>query len=158
MIAISTALAMLAQAPTTPVDAERAALAREVAAHSPLAVIGPLQTAAEVEQIIADATDLSFAEKDRLREIGRERAAALGEKALTAEAQALADTLSIDDLRAIAAFNRSSAAEHHRNALPYVAGTTMQALGTIDYKGEVRAAFCAESGKLCEPAEAGAPD
>ena len=135
--------------PTDP-SAEKLALATEVASYSALATIGPLQTAAEVEDIIASNPDLTTEEQDRLRAIGRARAETLARDALAAEAAALAELLSLEDLRAIAEFERLPAAANQRAATPQVAMRVMQGLQGLDYKGEVKAAFCAETGKLCE--------
>lgn len=147
---IAAALIALQAAPVEGATDEKLALAMEIAAVSPLAVIGPLQTAAEVEDIIASNPDLTPDEQDRLRAIGKARAEELGREAQATEAAALADILSLEDLRAIAEFERSEAAAHHRAATPQVAMRVMQGLEGLDYKGEVRAAFCAEAGKLCE--------
>lgn len=150
-LALAALLAVLtagaAQAETTD---EKRALAREIAAQSLLATLGPLQTAAEVEQIIAEAPDLTAQEQEDLRRIGQERAQEIGQQALAAEAEALASALSVDDLRAIAAFERSPAASHRREVTPTVVGSVMQVLAGVDYKAEVRRAFCESTGKLCE--------
>ncbi len=125
-------------------------LAREIASHSLLATIGPLQTQAEVEAILTDAPDLTEQEQASLRAIGRERADALGKAALEAEAQALAAALPMEDLRAIAAFERSPAAANHRAAAPTVMAAVMEELAGVDYKREVKRSFCERTGKLCE--------
>ncbi|QPC97862.1 hypothetical protein [Qipengyuania soli] len=137
-------------APLAANDDPKLALAREIAGHSLLATLGPLQTAAEVEQIIADAPDLTAQEQDDLRTIGREKAEEIGKRAIEAEAQAMAAMLTLEDLDAIASFERSPAAAHRREIMPMIVGSIMQELAGLDYKGEVRAAFCEQSGKLCE--------
>lgn len=149
-LAVFAALMALQAGPTDAAPDEKLALAMEVAQVSPLAIIGPLQTAAEVEDIIASNPDLTPEEQQRLREIGKARAEELGREALAAEAAALAEALSLEDLRAIAAYSRSDAAMRHREAMPQVAMQVMQGLQGLDYKAEVRTAFCAETGKLCE--------
>jgi len=146
---ISLLLATAAAAATQP-SPEAVDLARQVAAHGVLAQIAPLQTQGEVAEIIAKHPELNPAEQARLRAIGEEHAKALVDKALDAEAKALAAELSLADLRQLVAFYSSPAAEHQRAALPKVMAATVRTMGDVDYAGGVRAAFCAESGKLCE--------
>jgi hypothetical protein len=125
-------------------------LARQIAEHGILAQMAPLQTQSEVEAMIRDHPDLSEAERRRLREIGEQHTRALLGKALDAEAHAMASALSLTDLRKLVAFESSPAAVHQRSALPKIMAATMAAMGDVDYAGGVRAAFCADSGKLCE--------
>ena len=150
-IALASALVASPLFASDPVsEDEGLTIAREIAGHSFLATIGPLQTGAEVEAILADAPDLTEEEQASLRAIGRERADALGKAALEAEAQALATALSVEDLRAIAAFERSPAAANHRAAAPMVMAAVMEELAGVDYKREVKRSFCERTGKLCE--------
>ena len=124
--------------------------ARQVASHGVLVEIARLQTSSEVEGMIKDHPELTEVERDRLRTVGQEKAQALIDAATDAEAMALAAELNLDDLRALAAFATSPAAEHQRAALPKVMASTVGSLGKVDYAGGVRAAFCAETGKLCD--------
>lgn len=144
------ALILAAAAAAAQPSPEALDLARQVAAHGTLAAIAPLQTQSEIAEMIAAHPELSEAERARLRAIGEERSKALVASALEAEAAALASELSLDDLRALAAFSASAAAEHQRAALPKVIGATLGSLGKVDYAGGVRAAFCSETGKLCQ--------
>ena len=132
-------------------DVAKLDLAREIAARGMLATIGPMQTQAEIAAIIAEHPELTAEQQDRLRSVGFAEAEALGAKAVEAEAQALAATLTLDDLTAIAAFERSDAAANRRAALPTVMATVMASLGNADYKGAVKAAYCKETGLLCQP-------
>ncbi len=149
LLAAALVLALQSATPVSEAD-EKAALATEIAATSLLATIGPLQTAAEIEEIVAQHPELTPEEQANLRAIGTEHAQALDRRALATEAQALADALSLETLRSVAAYQRSEAAQAYRAATPQVMGTVMQSLDGLDFKGEVRAAFCTESGKLCE--------
>ena len=150
-IALASALVASPLFASDPVsEDEGLTIAREIAGHSFLATIGPLQTRAEVEAILADAPDLTEEEQASLRAIGREQADALGKAALEAEAKALATALSVEDLRAIAAFERSPAAANHRAAAPMVMAAVMEELAVVDYKREVKRSFCERTGKLCE--------
>ena len=47
------------------------------------------------------------------------------------------------------AFQSSSAGKRYRAAMPGVIAETMKSIGNMDFKGDVRAAFCKETGKLC---------
>lgn len=147
------ALALLASAQAVPAataEDEKLLLATEIAAHSPLSVVGPLFTEAEVQQIADAAPELTPDEREELMRIGRVRAAELGQQVLEAEATALAALLALEDLQAIAEFERSPAAAHRLDASPAVLATVFQQLIGVNYKAEVRQAFCQSTGKLCE--------
>jgi hypothetical protein len=144
------AFILVAAAAAAQPSLEAMELARQVAAHGALAQIAPVQTQNEVEGMIEDHPEFSDAERGRLRAIGKEQAKALIAKAVDAEAASLAAQLTIEDLRALAAFASSPAAEHQRAALPKIIAATMTTLGKVDYAGGVRAAFCAETRKLCD--------
>jgi len=147
-------MALALQGPIPAVEAEqKIALATEIVSTSLLAIVGPLQTAAEIEEIVAQHPELTPEEQASLRAVGTERAEAIGEAALATEAQALADALPLETLRTVAAYQRSEAAQAYRAVTPMVMSAVMQSLQGLDFKGEVRAAFCAESGKLCETTE-----
>jgi hypothetical protein len=45
---------------------------------------------------------------------------------------------------------RSGAGAHFRAAMPAVIAGTMQKMGKMDFKAEVKAAYCQQSGKLCD--------
>ena len=47
------------------------------------------------------------------------------------------------------AFSRTEAASHYRDAMPRIAASTMAAAGAMDFKKDVVAAYCKETGKLC---------
>lgn len=125
-------------------------LARKVAANGVLATLGPLQTQSELEEMIQASPDLTEAERTRLRAIGEKRAAALIVKVIETQAVAMAAELSVEDLRALADFAGSPPALHQREAMPKIILATVQALDGVDYAGGVKAAFCAETGNLCE--------
>lgn len=125
-------------------------LARQVAANGLLATLAPIQAQGEVEELIAENPDLGETERARLRAIGEAKAAELVAGAIEAEAGVMASNLSLEDLRALAAFASSPAARHQREAMPAIIGATLGELGDVDYLGSVREAFCGESGKLCD--------
>lgn len=127
--------------------------ARIVAENGMLANVARIKTTAEIEELIAEHTELSEPEKTALRQTGEATAAALIERAVSAEASAYLANLSPGDLAALAAFTRSDAARAQRAAMPLVMKSTLETLSAgveIDFKGDTRKAFCARSGKLCE--------
>ena len=135
---------------STPVCDTREACALIVSQNGMLAQIGPMQTQAEVEGLIAANPDLTVDEQEQLRAIGRAHADKLGKQALTAETQAYASALSLADLQAMAAWVQSDAAQRARAAMPQIMMGVMQQMQGVDYLGTVRADFCNATGKLCD--------
>lgn len=138
-------LLLLAAAPSD----EALAYARIVAANGTLATIGPLIARQEVEDLFSAHPELAEPEKARLRALGEELAARQGAQVVEAEAQAFAAQLSLEDLRELARFSQTDAARHLREKFPQVAAQTMGNLSTIDFGGDLRRSFCAETGKIC---------
>ena len=137
---------LLAAAQPSP---EALALGRKLAETGTLASLLPMIQQKEAEELVADNPGLSAAEKDRLRATAR-RVYEKGRKRLMdAEAIAYAKRLSIRDLRAAVSFQSSPAGRRARAAMPGVIGDTMKSVGNMDFKGDVRAAYCKETGKLC---------
>ena len=137
---------LLAAAQPSP---EALALGRKLAETGTLASLLPMIQQKEAEELVADNPGLSAAEKDRLRATAR-RVYENGRKRLMdAEALAYAKRLSIRDLRAAVSFQSSPAGRRARAAMPGVIGDTMKSVGNMDFKGDVRAAYCKETGKLC---------
>ena len=129
---------------------EALALGRQIAESGTLASLLPLMQQKETEELVAAHKELIAAEQEKLRataakvyETGRERL-------MRAEARAYAEKLSVDNLRAVAAFQTSAAGTRQRAAMPGVIADTMQNVGKIDFKAEVVADFCKETGKLCD--------
>lgn len=138
---------MLASATPT-AEAER--LGRELAEAGTLAALLPVIQAKETDELIAAHPGLSDSEKaalsvtaGRVYEQGRERL-------LAETGRAYAERLSIEDLKELVAFEKSAAAVRYRAAMPAAIAATIQAVGPMDFKKDVRAAFCKETGKLCE--------
>jgi len=138
--------AQMAAAP--PVEAEL--LGRRLAAKSGIATIAPLMIEKDLTELAGEAPDLSPAERARLLAIGRaEGQAGLG-RLVAALGHAYAQRLSVADLRVLVAQSESPAAARRRAAEPEAIMATMRALGELDLKKNVAAAFCRETGKLCE--------
>lgn len=144
-------LLALAAAPAAAILPNAAALeqARIVAGNGTLATLGPLLIRADTESLIKDNPGLSPTEQARLRTTAKTIGDRLTARLLEAEAQAFAANLSAADLTAIATFARSPAATRQRAAMPKVIIGTMAAMQSVDFKSEVRKAYCSETGKLC---------
>ncbi len=130
-------------------SAEALGLGRQIAESGTLASLLPLMQQKETEELVAAHSALSAADKERLKataatvyESGRERL-------MQAEARSYAERLSDEDLRAVAAFQQSAAGRRQREAMPAIIAKTMQRIGKMDFKGDVIAAYCKETGKLC---------
>ena len=140
---------MMAVAEPTP---EALALGREAAQSGILATLLPILEADTTEKLVAEYPELSGSDRQKLREVAHRTYQAGRERLLEADGRAYAEQLSVEDLKAIVAFSRTDAAKHYRDAMPRIAASTMSAAGTMDFKKDVVAAYCKETGKLC-PAE-----
>ena len=147
------ALLMMAAAPTAAPTAESVRLGREIAATGTLGSMLPLMKEQQIGDMLAAHPELSPADQARLKAIAERQFSAGQEKVLNAEGRNFADSLSIDDLRAVAAYQRSAAATRMRAALPKIIAGTMQSMQGLDVKGDVGKAMCAETKKMCEPAK-----
>jgi hypothetical protein len=126
-------------------------LGRELAESGTLATVLPLMAKKETEELVAAHPELSAVEAATLRATANRVFTAGRERLMDSEARALAERLTLADLRAIAAFQRSSAAQHYRAATPEVIATMMESIGTMDFKGDVLKSYCRQTGKLCAP-------
>jgi hypothetical protein len=142
------ALLLLAAAAAQP-SAEALKLGRQLAETGTLATVLPMVQQKETEELVAAHPELSAPEKDRLRATAKSVCEQGRERVMQAEAKAYAARLSIADLRAVVAFQGSPQGKRYRSAIPGVITDTMQQLGKMDFKGDVLAAYCKETGKLC---------
>jgi len=124
-------------------------LGREIAESGTLASFADFVSATETNELIEAHPELSASEKARLTSTARAVYDAGRERLMQATARAYAEQLTINDLRSIAAFWKSSAGQTYRASFPAVISATAQSLGKMDFKGDVEAAFCKETGKLC---------
>lgn len=139
------ALILAAAEPTL----EAKLLGRELAEAGTLNGLLTLLEEKETADLIAENPRLSDADKAALK-ASAHRTFVAGRARLMAETgRAYAERLTIEELRALVAFNRTPAAARYRAATPGVIAATMQAVGPMDFKADVRANFCKESGKLC---------
>lgn len=139
-------IALLLLAAVTP---EAADLGRQLASSGMLATLAPLKTSAEIEEIVKDHPELGDADKAAFRASAKAIAERLRTRVIDVAGAAYASSLSIADLRTLAAFAKTDAAKRQRAAMPAIIMQTMKGMGEIDFKGSAMAEFCKTSGKLC---------
>ena len=141
-------LLALAVAATTP-SAEAQHLGRKLAEQGTLAALLPLMKSAQVEELLKEDLSLTAAEKEKLRATA-DRVFERGyNRLMDSTGDAYAHQLSVADLRTLTKFYASPAARRYRAATPKVILATMQSVGEMNFKGDVRIAFCAEAKRLC---------
>jgi hypothetical protein len=132
-----------------PPTAEALRLGRELADAGTLAHLLPLMESAQVADLLGENVDMAAGDQAALRATAHRVFVGGAERLLAAEGLSYARLLSLGELRDVVGFERSAAGQAYRAATPQVITATMAAVGKIDFKGEVRAAFCKEKGKLC---------
>jgi hypothetical protein len=125
------------------------ALGRQVAEAGTMASFIELVQAKETDELVEAHGELSDADKAKLRATAHNVYVAGRERLMQASARAYAERLSVADLRDIVAFQKSRAGQAYHGAIPAVIAATVQSVGEIDFKGDVLAAYCKETGKLC---------
>lgn len=147
------AVALLFAAPASgqespQIDPAQLALGRRLAEAGDFnAVIGAMG-AAEIERMAAEA-DLDEAGKARLRETGVRVLATARAALIDRIAPIYATAYPPDQLAAIVAFLESPAGRAYTGGFPRLVPALAQALQGYDFAGEVRAAYCSETGQLC---------
>lgn len=144
------------QAPAEPAaeaGEEALALGRRMAEAGDFNAIIGAMGAAEIERIATEPAGLSDAERDALRATGTRVFAAQRAQLLEAVAPAYARTYAIEDLRAITGFLESPAGRAYTAGFPRLVPAIAAEMEGRDLARDVRAQFCAETGKLCEPAQ-----
>jgi formate dehydrogenase maturation protein FdhE len=136
-------------AATAQPSAEARRLGRELANHGTLAALLPMMKGKEVDELVAAHRELSPAEKAKLRNMADRTFEQGRDRILSATGRAYAQRLSVTDLRRLVAFYRTATAARFQAVLPSVIGDTVAGLGKMDFKGDVLAAYCKETGKLC---------
>lgn len=148
-------LAMAALTVATPAShaATPLELGQELASQGMLASLLPMMAKKETEEMVASLPDLTDAEKAELRATAAETSAAGAARLMAVQARIYSEKLTLEQLQALVAFNRSDAAKSYRAAQPDVIAGTMMVMDGVDFKGETMAAFCKKTGKGCAPAE-----
>src|SRR3954470_11797539 len=139
------ALAIVASTPS----AEQLRLGRELAESGTLAALLPMVAEKETGELVAAHPELGEADRAALRATARATYEAGRTRLMDATGRAYAERLSVADLRALVAFNRTRAAAHYRTAMPGAIAAAMQRVGEMDFKKDALAAFCRRTGKLC---------
>jgi hypothetical protein len=139
-----------ASAAPAPLPAAQAALGRRLAELGDFnAMIGAMGHA-EIEGMAANMPDLTDAERARLRQVGERVLASGRARILGALGDAYGRHFTADQLRAIIAFLESPAGRAYVGALPQLLPEIAAATQGVDLGRDVRAAFCRETGKLCQ--------
>lgn len=141
-------LVAVLMAQTAP-SAEAEALGVRLAETGTLAALLPAIVAKDREALVAEHPELSDADKAALRATADEVAKAGIARLTAAIGHGYAAKLSIEDLRALVAFNQSPAARHWREATPAAVAQALAAVGEMNFQADARKAFCAKTGKLC---------
>jgi hypothetical protein len=142
-------IALLLAAAAAQPSPEAVSLGREVAENGTLAALLPLMQRKETDDLVAAHPELSASERARLRDTAQRVYQGGRERLMQTEALAYARELSVADLRAIVKFERSRAGRHYRAAVPETIIATMKQIGAMDFKADVAAAYCKQTGKLC---------
>jgi hypothetical protein len=138
-------LTLLAAEPS----AEALKLGREIAESGTLASMLPLIKQDEVGKLLKEHPELSAAEQAQLKQTADRVFTAGADKLFAATARGYAERLSVADLRVAAAYYRSPAAKRMQAALPQVIAGAMSAMQGMDFKKDLTAAYCKDTGKLC---------
>ena len=139
------ALLMAAAAPS----AEALALGRQIAEAGTMASFIELVQAKETDELVEAHPELGDADKIKLRATAKTVYRSGRERLMQATARAYAERLSVADMRDVVAFQKSRAGQSYRGAIPAVIAATVESVGEMDFKGDVTAAYCEQTGKLC---------
>jgi hypothetical protein len=142
------ALLLLAAATAQP-SAEAIRLGQEIARSGTLAALLPLMKDQQTQELLAAHPELGPAEQSKLRATADRVFASGRKRILDGEARAYAANLSLADLRVVAAYYRTGAARRMQAALPKVIAETMHSMQGLDFKADVAADYCKETGRLC---------
>ncbi|HKX92596.1 MAG TPA: hypothetical protein VJM15_09270 [Sphingomicrobium sp.] len=138
-------LLLAAASPST----EALALGRRIAEQGALASLLPQIQQKETDELVAAYPELSAADQAKLRATATRIYQAGRDRLMAAEGRAWAERLTTAEMRAIIAYQDSAAGKRHRAVAPEVIAATLASVGEIDFKNDVRAAYCEETGKLC---------
>lgn len=145
MIGIFIAATLAATAPSHEAQRLGEQLAAQGSFGSILGAMGTQQT----EELVKDIPDATPVEQERMRRLATARLAELRARTDAKVGAIYARHYKLSELRAIMRFYASPAGLALRRetiaTLPEIAA----ALQGIDFKADVRAAFCKETGKLC---------
>jgi hypothetical protein len=141
---------ILAQAVASTISPEAQELGVRLARASGLAAVAPALVEKDLAELANQEPSLTPEERQRLMNLGRSEARSGLEKIMNAIGAGYARRLSVEDLRVLVAHGESPAAARWRTVEPIVIAEAMGALGSMDLKKTVAAAFCRDAGKLCD--------
>lgn len=141
---------ILAQAAASTISPEAQDLGVRLAKTSGLAAMAPALIEKDLTDLANENPALSAEERQRLMSLGRAEAQVGLEKIMKAIGSGYARRLSVSDLQVLVAHGESPSAARWRIAEPLVIAEAMGALGSMDLKKKVAAAFCRQTGKLCD--------
>jgi hypothetical protein len=141
---------ILAQAAASTISPEAQDLGVRLARTSGFAAIAPALIEKDLIELASENPTLSAEERQRLFILGRAEAKTGLERAMKAIGLGYARRLSVSDLQVLVAHGESPAAARWRRAEPLVIAEATGALGSMDLKKHVAAAFCRETAKLCD--------
>jgi hypothetical protein len=141
-------LLVLAAATAQP-SSEAVRLGQKIARSGTLAALLPLMKEQQIKELLGAHPELSSADQAKLRVTAERIFASRRNRLLDGEGRAYAANLSVADLRVVAAYYRTGAARRMQAALPKVIATTMESVQGLDFKADVLAAYCKDTGKLC---------
>jgi hypothetical protein len=146
MLATLVLVAMQTAAPST----EAQDLGRRLAARGTLATLAPMLIEKDTAELATEAGTLTDTQKAKLQALSRDLGAKGVERIVAAIGSAYATKLSLDDLRTLVAQAEHPAAARRRAVEVPALVEAMTAIGQIDFKKDLAAAFCKETGKLCD--------
>ena len=139
----------LAQAATAVPSAEALDLGTRLARAGSIMSLLPLVAQKDTEEMVAAHPELTAAEKEKLRAAAATTLQAGMTRIATAFGTAYAKRLDVAQLRALVAQAESPEQQRLRAVQPQVMAEALGAIGTMDFKKDVTAAFCRDTGKLC---------
>jgi hypothetical protein len=134
----------------TPLPAAQAALGRRLAELGDFNAIVGAMGHAEIEAMATGTPDLTGAERARLRQVGEGVLTSGRARMLTIVGDIYGRHFTAGQLRAIIAFLESPSGRAYVGALPQLLPQIAMAMQGVDLRRDVRAAFCRETGKLCQ--------
>jgi hypothetical protein len=130
--------------------AAQAALGRRLAELGDFNAIVGAMGHAEIEAMATGTPDLTAAERARLRQVGEGVLASGRARMLAIVGDIYGRHFTAGPLRAIIAFLESPPGRAYVGALPQLLPRIAMAMQGVDLRRDVRAAFCRETGKLCQ--------
>lgn len=140
---------LLALAAGAPASSEAQRLGEQLASQGSFGSIIGAMGAQQTEELIKEIQNPTTKEQQQMRRIAMARLAAVRMQADAKVGAIYARHYTIEELRAIMRFYGSPAGQALRRETIATLPEIATALQGIDFKADVRAAFCKDTGKLC---------